>query len=287
MSIYLSDVAQIEFDAEVKHQYQGMALLNGTTRVRRNVVGNQAKFTLTGRGIAKQKAIQADVIPMNVTHAHKTATLGNWHAADYTDIFAQAEVNFDEKSELAKAIAGAMGRRSDQILIDEAFAVGASANAAAVDTNVGGAASGFNLDKLLRLSKVLDDKGVPKDGRRHLSVTARALEQALLVSQFSSADYNGMRALMSGDINSYAGFKWHVFDDRTAAGREGGLPIVSGAIRQGWAWHEDAAGFASGIDFRTEINYVAEKTSWLVTGLFKAGSVAIDVDGIQGVQYTE
>jgi hypothetical protein len=287
MSIFLTDAAQQEFDAEVKHAYQGMALLNGTTRVRRNVVGNQAKFRLMGKGIAKQKASAADVIPMNVTHANKTATLGNWHAAEYTDIFDQQEVNFDEKTELAKAVAAAMGRRSDQILIDEAFAVGAVANVASVDTDVGGVGSGFNLDKMLRLSKLMDDKGVPKDGRRHLAVTARALEQALLVSQFSSADYNAMRALMGGDINRYGGFMWHVFDDRTAAGREGGLPLVSAGLRQGWAWHEEAAGFASGIEFRTEINYVPTKTAWLVNGIFKAGSVAIDVDGIYGVQYTE
>ncbi len=286
MSIYLSDAAQSEFDAEVKHLYQGAALLNGTTRVRRNVVGNIVNFRLTGKGIAKQKAIQADVVPMNVTHVNRPGTMQNWHAADYTDIFAQAEVNFDEKQELAKSIAMAMGRRSDQIIIDLAFATDAVANVAAVDTNVGGTASGFNLDKLLRLSRILTANGVPPMGR-HLAVTARALEQALLVAQFSSADYNGIRALMSGDIKSFGGFMWHVFDDRTATGAEGGLPIVSGVIRQGWAWHEEAAGLATGIEFSTEINYVPEKTSFLCTGKFKATSVGIDVTGIQGVQYTE
>jgi hypothetical protein len=286
MSIYLTDAAQAEFDAEVKHAYQGAALLAGTTRVRRNVVGSTVNFRLTGKGIAKQKAIQADVIPMNVTHVNRPGTMQNWHASDYTDIFAQAEVNFDEKSELAKSVAMAMGRRSDQIIVDGAFAIDAAANAAAVDTNVGGTASGFNLDKMLRLSRLLTGAGVPGMGR-HMAVTARALEQALLASQFSSADYNGIRALMSGAIDSYGGFKWHVFDDRTAVGAEGGLPIVSGAIRQGWAWHEEAVGFATGIEFRTEINYIGQKTSFLVNGLFKACSVGIDVTGIQGVQYTE
>jgi hypothetical protein len=286
MSIYLTDAAQAEFDAEVKHLYQGAALLNGACRMRRNVVGSTANFRLTGKGVAKQKAVQSNVIPMNVTHVNRTATLQDWHASDYSDIFAQATVNFDEKSELAKAVAMAMGRRADQIVIDGALATDAAANAAAVDTNVGGTASGFNLDKVLRLSRLLNAAGVPNSGR-HLAVTARALEQCLLISQFSSADYNGMRALQSGEINSFAGFMWHIFDDRTAAGAEGGLPIVSGAIRQGWAWHQDAVGLAVGIDISTEINYIPEKTSFLVTGKFKAGSVGIDITGIQGVQYTE
>lgn len=283
MSIYLTDAAQAEFDAEVKHQYQGAALLNGSTRVRRNVVGSTANFRLMGRGIAKTKAIQDSVNPMGITHVNKTATLSNWHAADYTDIFAQAEVNYDEKSELAKSVANAMGRRSDQIIID---AIAATATAASVNTDVGGTASGFNLDKLLRLARLMNATGVPKTGR-HLAITARGLEQALLVSQFSSADYNGLRALQSGDINSFGGFMWHVFDDRTGTGQEGGLPIVSGAIRQGWAWHEESVGLAIGIDFRTEINYVAEKTSWLVNGVFKAGAVCVDTTGAFGVQFTE
>lgn len=283
MSIYLTDAAQAEFDAEVNHLYQGAALLNGSTRVRRNVVGSTANFRRIGRGIAKQKSIQDNVNPMGVTHTNVACTLGNWHAADYTDIFAQAEVNYDEKSELAKSVALAMGRRSDQIIID---GIAATATAASVNTDVGGTASGFNLDKLLRLGRLMNAAGVPMQGR-HLAITARGLEQALLVSQFSSADYNGLRALQSGEINSFGGFLWHVFDDRTAAGQEGGLPIVSGAIRQGWAWHQEAVGFASGIEFRTEINYMPEKTSFLVNGIFKAGAVCIDTTGAFGVQYTE
>ena len=58
-------------------------------------------------------------------------------------------------------------------------------------------------------------------------------------------------------------------------------------MRQGWAWHEEAVGFGVGIDMKTEINYVPEKTSYLVTGMFKAGAAVIDVRGVQGVQYTE
>ena len=283
MSIYLTDAAQQEFDAEVKHAYQGGALLNGTSKTRNNVVGSTYNFRTSGKGIAKQKATSAEVVPMNVTRANVACTLDNWHASDYTDIFDQATVNFDEKQELAKSVALAMGRRSDQIRI---AALNLSANVAAVDTSVGGTASGMNLDKVLRLSRLLNAAGVPSSGR-HLAINARGLEQCLLVTQFSSADYNSLRALQSGQINTFAGFMWHIIDDRNAAGEEGGLANPSGSLRQGFAWHEDALGFASGIDISTEINYVPTKTSWLVTGKFKAGAVIIEAVGVQGVQYTE
>jgi hypothetical protein len=44
---------------------------------------------------------------------------------------------------------------------------------------------------------------------------------------------------------------------------------------------------AVGIDQKTEINYVPEKTSFLVNGMMKAGAVAIDTTGIVKVQATE
>jgi hypothetical protein len=34
------------------------------------------------------------------------------------------------------------------------------------------------------------------------------------------------------------------------------------------------------MNMKTEINYIAEKTSYLVNGMFSAGAVAIDDEGI-------
>ena len=46
-------------------------------------------------------------------------------------------------------------------------------------------------------------------------------------------------------------------------------------------------GLAVGINMRTEVNYVPVKTSWLANGIFSAGSVAIDADGIVELTTTE
>jgi hypothetical protein len=105
MSKNLTNAAVIEFDSEVKHEYQGMKTLRECVTVRTGVVGESYKFTRMGKGLANQKASQADVTPMDITHSRQMATLSNWNAPEYTDIFDQAEVNFDEKSELAQTIA--------------------------------------------------------------------------------------------------------------------------------------------------------------------------------------
>jgi hypothetical protein len=92
----------------------------------------------------------------------------------------------------------------------------------------------------------------------------------------TSSDFNTVKALVQGEINQFMGFTFHVLGDRT----EGGLPIDGSSDRTLFAFHRDAIGYAEGIAPRTEINYIPEKTSWLVNALFSAGSVAIDAEGI-------
>ena len=155
MSINLSAVAVTEFDSMVKHAYQGMGLLKNAVTVRNNVVGDTYKFRKMGKGTANQKTTAADVDPMDVGHSLITATLANWNAPEYTDIFDAAEVNFDEKQELANTIAGALGRRCDQLVIDAMD--GSTPDTTAV------AAGGANLTmaKIIDAQVELRDQGVP------------------------------------------------------------------------------------------------------------------------------
>ena len=52
-----------------------------------------------------------------------------------------------------------------------------------------------------------------------------------------------------------------------------------------WFFQRPAVGLAIGIDMKTEINYVPQKTSWLTNGMLKAGSVVRDEGGLVKVQY--
>jgi hypothetical protein len=273
MSKNLTSGAQQQFDAEVKQAFQTAGSLRDTVTIRNNVVGDIYKFRKMGKGLANQKPSQADVTPMDVTHSLISCTLGNWNAPEYTDIFDQAEVNFDEKSELSATIAGALGRRLDQLIID---ALAAEASPAGT---IAHGSTGMTLGKVITASKNLNDKGVPS-GDRHIAVSADGLEDMLNLSTATSADYVSVKSLMSGDIDTYMGFKWHIIETRS----EGGLPYAS-STWEGFAWHKSAIGMAIGIDIKTEVNYVAQKTSWLCNGVMKAGAVSRDGDGIVSVSY--
>ena len=118
MSKVLSSVAVTEFDSLVKHAYQNAGLLKGAVTVRNNVVGDTYKFRNMGKGLANQKSTSDLVTPMDISHDFAIATLSNWNAPEYTDMFDAQTVNFDEKQELASTIASSPGRRCDQLIID-------------------------------------------------------------------------------------------------------------------------------------------------------------------------
>lgn len=285
MSKFLSNAAVQEFDSEVKHEYQGTKSLRETVTVRTGVVGDAYKFTRMGKGLANQKATQADVTPMDITHGRQTANLENWNAPEYTDIFDNAEVNFDEQSELAKTIAMAIGRREDQLIIDAMNAVTfAATNDEDPDTGRvfdDSATTNFTLDLVRSAAGHLDD--IESDSSdRHIVLRALALQKLLEDTEVTSSDYNTVKALVNGDLDSYMGFKFHKIGTR----KEGGLPGVA-ADRVAFAYHKSAIGIAIGIDMKTTVDWVAQKTSWLANGMFKAGAVAREAQGVVKLQYNE
>jgi hypothetical protein len=266
------------FDAEVKQAYQAKAQLVGAVRQRRGVEGSTVKFPKVGKGVATVRVPQSDVTPLNVAFSNVTATLQDWNAAEYADIFNQAKVNFDERQELVQVVANAIGRRQDQIILD---ALAASSTANVVTEDEGGTDSGLNVAKLRAAKKLLDKNNVPMDNR-HIIIHANSLASILGETAVTSADFNTVRALVSGELNTFLGFTFHTIGDRA----EGGLPIAN-SERKLWAFHRDAVGYAEGIAPRTEINYIPEKTSFLVNAVFSAGAIAIDAEGIVEVQTTD
>ena len=272
MAIGLSNAFVTLFDAEVKQAYQAKAQLIAAVRQRRGVEGSTAKFPKVGKGVATLRIPQTDVTPLNVDFSQVTATMEDWNAAEYSDIFMQQKVNFDERQELVQVVANAIGRRQDQLVID---ALTASSTSNTVSNDIGGTDTNLNLDKLLTAKKLLDKGNVPPQDR-HMVIHANSLASILAEQKLTSSDYASVKALVSGEINTFLGFTFHVLGDRT----EGGLAVDGSLDRTVWAFHKDAVGYAEGMGPKTEINYVPETTSFLVNSMFSAGAVAIDAEGI-------
>lgn len=272
MAQLISNAFVTLFDAEVKQAYQASRALAGLVRERNGVEGSTVKFPKIGKGSATIRVPQTDVSPLNVSYSQVTATMADWNAAEYSDIFQQQKVNFDERRELVQVVSNAIGRRMDQIILD---ALAASSTSLTVSNDIGATDSNLNVAKLRRAKKLLDANNVPMDGRC-VVISASGLEGLLGETQTTSADFNSVRALVSGELDTFLGFKFVTIGDRS----EGGLPIDGSLDRTCYAFHRDAVGMGIGMNQRTEINYVPEKTSFLVNSMFSAGAVAIDDEGI-------
>lgn len=273
MSKVLSSVAVTEFDSLVKHAYQNAGLLKNAVTVRNNVVGDTYKFRNMGKGLANQKSTSDLVTPMDITHGFATATLQNWNAPEYTDMFDAQTVNFDEKQELASTIAQSLGRRCDQLVIDAM-----DAETVYAGTVVAGATN-LTTAKVIEAQVALRAQGVP-NSNLYAAINAQGLGGLLNQEEITSSDYNNVKALVNGDVDTFGGFKFVVIEDRA----EGGLTEAANIV-DSYFFSQDAVGLAIGIDIKTDVDWIADRTSWLCNGMLKAGAVSRDGLGIVKVQY--
>lgn len=272
MSATLSTVASKLYDSAVKNAYQGNQKLRNTVYTKTTKNANEMKFRAIGKGLATLRGVaSSDIVPMNVTHELINCPLADYVAGEYTDIFNNADVNFSEVNELGELIASALGRRSDQMILD--------ALASTTTTAVGATGTALSVDTLLSAKRVLDAAGVPSSDRT-LVIDSKGLEDLLKTTQVTSSDFNTVKALVSGDVNTFLGFKIIQIENRD----EGGIDN-DGTDYTAFAYHKRSVGFALNMDIATKTDWIPQKLSWLSNGTLKAGSTLIDNTGVVPITY--
>jgi len=277
MALSISNAFITLFTSEVHHAFQGARSLAGLVREKTGVIGSTVKFPRLGTGQATIRVPQSDIVPVNLSYSQRTATMTDYVAGEYSDIFHQPKVNWNDRNELASSLANAMGRRIDQVLIDALVAsssTGTVANTISED-GTSGSASGLNTGKIREAKKFLDQNNVPPSDRC-LLIHANSLSALLSQTAVQSADFNTIRALVDGSVNTWLGFNIITIGDRD----EGGLAIDGSSDRLVYAFHKEALGMGIGMNQSAKIDYVPEKTSFLVANMFSGGATAIQDNGI-------
>jgi len=278
MSIFINNSATTLFDTQVKKVYQEGYSLRGLVREKSIDGAKEIQFPVMGSAVARTKTQQTDVVPANVTHTPVRAIMQEWYASDYTDIFKNKQINFDEITELADILKMGCGRRMDKILVD---AMAAATGTGVVGINVGGSNTDMNFAKFIETMGALDDAGVPEDGRT-IIMNHRAYRSLLADEKFTSSDYGQMRfdGTSQGNKKGYLGFDIVTINERVEAdGQRLGLPLATNDVTL-FGFHRDAIGMGFNMDIRSETNYIPEKLSYLSSVMFSAGAIAIDPKGI-------
>jgi len=274
MSTSLTAVQQIEFDALVKAEYQSMGfLLRDTVRVRRDVIGATVSFRKVGQVQAVATGYLQTVVIQDPGYTQSQAIMQKYTAPTAVDTVQELTVNFDAKMENAMLVANALGRRSDQIIINS---LALTPGSTVVD---GG--TNMTYTKYTKIIEFFDNNAVPLP-ERFVAMSASNFRSLLAADQFVSTFYTQNRVLDKGFVREYLGINVIIIPEMV----EGGLP-KTGNIRKTFAWHKQSTGMGIGHDFRTEINYLPRETSWLVNGIFSAGAITIDNLGIIEVDCDE
>ena len=103
-----------------------------------------------------------------------------------------------------------------------------------VDLETSGTNTGLTTAKIRRAAKMLNAQGVPSSDRCFVT-SATGLEQLLGSTQVTSSDYNSVKALVSGELDTWLGFKFVVLPD--------GIITVSSNIADYYAFHKTGVCF--------------------------------------------
>ena len=270
MSTQITNSFIDQWGNEVKHAYQQKkAKLRKAVREVSGVVGSTHKFHTLGSVTANTKTRDADVTPLNPTQAVKTATLADAYAPIYIDKLDLLKTNADFRREYVMASSSALGRKTDEIIV---------AAMEASNTSISTTAGGFTYVKLLEALEGLNSIDADAE-ERCLVVGAKQITEALQITNLTSADYSTLQAVMSGEIGKALGFTWIMSNRLTLQ--------ASPAVRSCFGFAKSSVGLAIGQDVSTEINYVAQKASYLVNSYLSMGAVTIEATGVQKVPCSE
>ena len=270
MATSITNAFITQFEAEVHMAYQRMgSKLKNLTRTVNGVNGNTVKFQKVAKGSANTKARHAEVVAMDLAHSNVSATLTDYYAADYVDKLDELKVNIDQRQVVANSAAYALGRKTDSVITS------VMENATALANNSSGTGTGMNLGKAQAMMELFNTNDVPDDQQRYWVVGPKQWSDLINLDQFSRVEYVGEGELpYAGGMTAkrWLGFLWFVHS---------GLETSGSTDRHTVAFHKSSIGMGIGSDVKTEVNYIPEKVSHLITSMLSIGGVLIDSDGIR------
>ena len=208
------------------------------------VTGKNAFIDRVGAVAARRRtARHADTPQLDTPHSRRRVSLVDYDWADLIDDLDKVRLLADPTSPYAMAGAWAMGRAMDDEVIaaftgNAAAGVdGSSSVALPVEQLIAHASSGLTIDKLLKAKETLDSADVDDATPRFVAVTAKQVTNLLSTTEVKSADYNTVKALVQGEIDTFLGFRFIRTERLTKDGN---------GNRQAIAWAQDGMALAVG-----------------------------------------
>jgi hypothetical protein len=200
---------------------------------------------------------------MDTPHARRRCSLEDFDWADMIDQEDKVRMLIDPTSTYAKSAANAMGRAIDEVIVDAIRGTsftgetGSTAVTLPAGQKIAVAASGLTLPKLISAKKLMDAADVDNEGR-YIAVTSEQLEDLLNNTTVTSADFNTVKALVQGELETFLGFNFIRVDGLRIDGTKI-LPFITGSDRAVVAWQKDQVVLGMGAQPQARITERADK----------------------------
>jgi len=220
MSSQITTAFVEQYSANIQMLSQQMGSLLKDNVRNESVVGKDAFFDQIGKVTAQLKVSRhSDTPQIDTPHSRRRVSLKDYEWADLIDQNDKVRLLIDPTSSYAKAAAYAMGRAMDDVII--AAALGNADTGVAGGTSVpflpaniiavgAGTAAKMTVLKLTTAKQKLDAGDVDPSIKRHIIVSPQEIADLLNTTEITSSDFNTVKALVHGEIDSFMGFKFHV-----------------------------------------------------------------------------
>ena len=302
MSFSVTDAFVKQFNSTIYHlsQQRGSRLRDKTRNETQK--GKEQFWDRLGEVTAQKKVSRHSDTPfISTPHSRRRLTLVDYEHADLVDDADKIRMLIDPTSDYAQQFMWAFGRAMDDEIIsaadglayagEEGTTTVAHPNSQKVAAVSGGAGSGLNVEALRSAKLRLDNNDVDESLSRYFAHTAQGLNDLLGETEVTSADFNTVRALVQGELNTYMGFEFirtqrlgaqsGTLAFETADGEVGsGAGDADGYIKN-LAWAQDGIIFGSGMDMKTRIDERSDKSySTQVFASMSVGSTRMEEDKV-------
>jgi len=269
-----------QFSSNVWHlSQQKGSRLRGLCR-KESLNGEEGFFDYYGPVTAQEKiGRHSDTTYQETPHGRRRVTMNDYFWADLVDKEDKLRLIHDPESQYSKAAMMAMGRKMDDILISAALGTAYSGKDGSTAVNLadankigafdGAAASGLNVRTLRAIKKKFHQNEVDMEPL-YIVCQAEQIDNLLGETEITSQDYNTVRALVNGEVNTFMGFNFvrlerlpqttagTTFDASTGQVGVGGDTVAAGA-RRCFAFAGSGLLLALGDDVKGRIDELPQK----------------------------
>lgn len=254
----------------------------------KEIVGEDWYIDQLGKRTAKKKTVRNSDVEY---------TAGDWqrrklspvtvYDADLIDKEDKVKMLSDPTDPTAMSIAMAIGRGIDQEIVDQAFATayygktGSSSETFPAGNVVAVQASGLTVSKLIEAKTLLDNNDVDETEERYITVTGTQTGNLLKTTEVTSADYNTVRALVNGQINTFCGFEFVKISQDI-------LATDTSDYRRLIAWAKNGLGLGVAQEWSNKIDQIpAKHYATQVYASVDCGAVRVDSDRVVEIKCQE